>query len=187
MLMTTASNSLKICTMILSQELPLQRERLLFSTLNWVRQGENLSPLLFLNDLRGFLHMHKAPGLTCNTKIDDHFMVYIKLFVLLFADDTVISSNNCDDLQTTLNVFGKYCNEWKLTVNTSKTKIVIFSGGRAKQDQTFYFNGEQIEVLNDHNFDKRALSTYMSVVVNKGIDTCIFTQSQAMNLIDRRV
>ena len=107
MLMTTASNSLKICTMILSQELPLQRERLLFSTLNWVRQGENLSPLLFLNDLRGILHMHKAPGLTCNTKIDDHFMVYIKLFVLLFADDTVISSNNCDDLQTTLNVFEK--------------------------------------------------------------------------------
>ena len=75
----------------------------------------------------------------------------------------------------------KYCNEWKLTVNTSKTKIAIFSGGRAKQDQTFYFNGEQIEVLNDLNLDKRALSTYMSVVVNKGIDTCIFTLSQAMN------
>ena len=126
-----------------------------FPCLTGVRQGENLSPLLFsifLNDLKGFLHMHKAPGLTCNTNIDDHFLVYIKLFVLLFADDTVIFSNNCDDLQKTLNVFEKYCNEWKLTVNTSKTKIVIFSGGRAKQDHKFYFNGEQIEVLNEYKY-----------------------------------
>ena len=75
MLMANASNSLKICTIILNQDLPLQRERLPFSMLN-------LSPLLFsifLNDLKGFLHMHKAPGLTCNTNIDDHFLVYIKL------------------------------------------------------------------------------------------------------------
>ena len=126
-----------------------------FPCLTGVRQGENLSPLLFsifLNDLKGFLHMHKAPGLTCNTNIDYHFLVYIKLFVLLFADDTVIFSNNCDDLQKTLNIFEKYCNEWKLTVNTSKTKIVIFSGGRAKQDHKFYFNGEQIEVLNEYKY-----------------------------------
>ena len=75
-----------------------------------MRQGENLSPLLFsifLNDLKGFLHMFKAPGLTCNTNIDDHFMVYIKRFVLLFADNTDSFSNNCDDLQKTLNVFEK--------------------------------------------------------------------------------
>ena len=52
----------------------------------------------------------------------------------------------------TLNVFEKYCNEWKLTANTSKTKIVIFSGGRAKQDHKFYFNGEQIEVLNEYKY-----------------------------------
>ena len=40
----------------------------------------------------------------------------------------------------------------KLPVNTSKTKIVIFSGGRAKQDHKFYFNGEQIQVLNAHMY-----------------------------------
>ena len=70
--------------------------------------------------------MLKAPCLTCNTNIDDHFMVYIKLFVLLFADNTDSFSNNCDDLQKTLNVFEKYCNEWKLAVNTSKQKRNLF-------------------------------------------------------------
>ena len=63
-----------------------------FPCLTGVRQGENLSQLLFsifLNNLKGFLHIPMGHGLTCNTNIDDHFMVYIKLFVLLFADDTV--------------------------------------------------------------------------------------------------
>ena len=30
------------------------------------------------------------------------------------------------------------------------------------------------------NLDKRALGTYMRVIVNKGIDKCMFTLSQAM-------
>ena len=40
----------------------------------------------------------------------------------------------------------------KLTVNISKTKNVMFSGGRAKQDLKVYFNGEQIQVLNEHMY-----------------------------------
>ena len=40
----------------------------------------------------------------------------------------------------------------KLTVNNSKTKIIIFSGVRAKQDYKFYFNFEQIQVLNEHMY-----------------------------------
>ena len=33
-----------------------------------------------------------------------------------------------------------------------------------------------------HNLDKRALDTYLRMTVNKSIDECIFTLSQAMNL-----
>ena len=32
-----------------------------------------------------------------------------------------------------------------------------------------------------HNLDKRALGTYTRVTVDKGIDNCTFTLSQAMN------
>ena len=49
----------------------------------------------------------------------------------MFADDTVIFGNSKEDLQLSLNVFGKYCDDWKLTVNISKTKVMVFLGGRA--------------------------------------------------------
>ena len=35
---------------------------------------------------------------------------------------------------------------------TPQNKNVIFSGGRAKQDHKFYFNGEQIEVLDEYKY-----------------------------------
>ena len=96
-----------------------------------VRQGKNLSPLLFsiyLNDLQHYLHSNMAPGVICESEKGDDIVVFLKLFILLFADDTVLFSNNMSDLQTALNTFDSYCRTWKLTVNTNKTKIIIFSG-----------------------------------------------------------
>ena len=60
-----------------------------------VRQGENLSPLLFsiyLNDLRTYLDQHHAPAVECEI-LDENIYMYIQLFILLFADDTVLNSN----------------------------------------------------------------------------------------------
>ena len=55
-----------------------------------VRQGDNRSPVMFslyLNDLESFL-MHKGlSGITVDVN-DEEFMIYIKLFSLLYADDT---------------------------------------------------------------------------------------------------
>ena len=52
----------------------------------------------------------------------EHIYSYLKLFILLFADDTVLFSHNQYDLQSMLNSFENYCDEWKLTVNISKTR-----------------------------------------------------------------
>lgn len=119
-----------------------------------VRQGENLSPLLFsiyLNDLKSYLDDHNAPGVKCELN-DENISVFFKLFILLFADDTVLFGNSSDELQNTLSIFENYCNEWKLTVNVSKTKIVIFSGGRIPQDQKFQFGGEEVEIVSDYKY-----------------------------------
>jgi hypothetical protein len=53
--------------------------------------------------------------------------IYLKIFLLFFADDTVLMSENVDGMQTMLNVFSEYCNTWKLQVNIAKTKVVISS------------------------------------------------------------
>ena len=43
---------------------------------------------------------------------------------------TVLLSDNADGLQYSLNCLARYCEHWKLQVNTSKTEIVIFFKGK---------------------------------------------------------
>ena len=66
-----------------------------------VRQGENLSPILFtycLNDLEKYLTFRKVNGIDFDVLIDDAH-VYFKLLVLLYTDDTVLFSDNRTDMQ----------------------------------------------------------------------------------------
>ena len=50
----------------------------------------------------------------------------MKLLVILYADDTIILSDNENDFQQMLNLFNDYCNSWKLKINSTETKIMIF-------------------------------------------------------------
>ena len=57
-------------------------------------------------------------------------MFYFQFLILLYTDDTVLFSDNSNDMQHTLYVFEEYCKTWKLNVNISKIKIVVFGRGR---------------------------------------------------------
>ena len=87
-----------------------------------LRQGENLSPFLFsvyLNDLeKFFLDNDIDGGVECmSSNLDNDIDIYFKLFILLYADDTVIMSDSSNGLQRALNIYNDYCIQWKLTVN----------------------------------------------------------------------
>lgn len=119
-----------------------------------VRQGENLSPFLFsifLNDLENFLHARSVSGVELDINTDDAY-IYLKLLVLLYADDTVIFSDDKDNLQHALNVFEDYCKEWHLTVNTSKAKVVSFSRGRVSKNVFFLFQNTKLEMVNEYKY-----------------------------------
>ena len=104
-----------------------------------VRQGENLSPLLFaifLNDFEFFLSRDtNYNGLGnlaeefCQRLSTEDTEVFFRLFCLLYADDTIILAESAFELQCALNKLNEYCQLWHLNVNASKTKIVIFSAG----------------------------------------------------------
>ena len=74
-----------------------------------LRQGENLSPFLFslyLNDLEEFMYTRNVIGLeSVSRDLEDDLNVFLKLFILLYADDTVLFSESINDLQLQLNVF----------------------------------------------------------------------------------
>ena len=75
-----------------------------------VRHEENLSPLLFAiyrNDFEFFVS-RRYSGLNmfandvCNTLSDDDVEVFLKLYVLLYADDTIILAESATELQLAL-------------------------------------------------------------------------------------
>ena len=119
-----------------------------------VRQGENLSPLLFalyLNDFEIFIkdRFNGVDLLPQNMKelmFDKGIDVLLVLFSLLYADDTLLLANNEKELQSALNAVSDYCKIWSLQVNISKTKIIIFSRGKVRKFKSFIFNEGILEV-----------------------------------------
>ena len=57
-----------------------------------VRQGENLTPLLFsiyINDLENYLLRNDVNGFNCPIAMTENYMFsMLKLFILLYDDDT---------------------------------------------------------------------------------------------------
>ena len=88
----------------------------------------------------------------CNYQVDDISM-YLKLIILLYADDTVIFSDSETGLKHALNNITEYCAKWKLQVNTAKTKIVIFhSRGNISNKFRFLFGLNEIEIIKGYKY-----------------------------------
>lgn len=127
-----------------------------------VRQGENLSPFLFaiyLNDLESHLRINNVNGIDCTLRTDEIFM-FFKLFVLLYADDTVLFAETSNDLQHALDVFAQFCKTWKLTVNIEKTKIMVFGRGRHKDNLAFFYDNNSVEIVKSFK--------YLGVIFTRG-------------------
>jgi hypothetical protein len=111
-----------------------------------VKQGDNLSSFLFcmhINDLEKYLAAN-ADGIP---------LFMIKLFVILYADDTTIMSQTQQGLQAGLDKLYDYCNEFKLKVNVKKSYVVIFrKGGQVPRNCKFLYGGQQIEIVPHFKF-----------------------------------
>ena len=49
-----------------------------------------------------------------------------KLSLLCYADDVVLLAESEEDLQSMLDVVSHWCKQWRLEVNVSKTKVMVF-------------------------------------------------------------
>ena len=94
-----------------------------------------------MNDLKGFLTSNNVQGLkltfalaqdVCLQDIDNFFY----LFLLLYADDTVVLA---EDLQRAFDMLKIYCEVCGLDINVRKTKVIIFSRGEDKKNAEIQF------------------------------------------------
>ena len=93
---------------------------------------------LYLNDLETFLENNNVTGLkTVSDELEQELGYYVKLFVIMYANDTALLAKSASNLQNRLNLFQVYFIKWKLKVNIDKTKIMIFSKGRFTNKHPF--------------------------------------------------
>ena len=122
-----------------------------FQCNNGLRQGENLSPVLislFLNDLEHHLSKNNSVGLNL---YDCDLRSFLKIIVLLYADDTVLFAESEEEMQLLLNDFSSYCKTWKLNINNDKTKLLVF-GHRSRRKCNIYLNETLLEMVEAYKY-----------------------------------
>ena len=112
-----------------------------------VKQGSILSPYLFnvyMDELTNYLNAHKS-GCFINDKIVNHF---------IYADDIVIFSPSLPGLQVLLSACEKYINFVRLTLNTNKTKCIVFSKTRHYRPPStpIKINGSNLEFVSEYKY-----------------------------------
>lgn len=118
-----------------------------FSSTTGLMQGEALSPFLFslyINDFEmDFIR-------SCCEPVDFRDL---SLFLLMYADDTVLIANSRESLQGMLNQLYQFSNDWNIGVNTDKTKIVVFRhAGRMCKNDFWTYDQKHVEVVNCFNY-----------------------------------
>jgi hypothetical protein len=124
-----------------------------------VRQGCLLSPLIFsllICEVADFVRscgkhgLQLIPGGT-------------ELFLLLFADDIVLLSSTPTGLQNQIDNLEKASKFLGLQVNLDKTKVMVFrKGGHLSEGEKWFFEGKQIEVVNNYKYLGFLLTTKLS-------------------------
>ena len=97
-----------------------------------------------------FLENNNVTGLkTLSDELEQELGYYVKLFVIMYADDTALLAESARNLQNMLNLFHEYCLKWKLKVNIDKTKVMIFSKGRLPTNVNFKYGDKELEIVKD--------------------------------------
>ena len=107
-----------------------------------VPQGSTLGPLFYI------LYANDIPNKVTSK-------------IALYADDTALYSSSMNpntitrNLQKDMDSLAQWCSENDLTINASKTKVMLFGSKKARdklKDLNITFNGEGIEQVTSYNY-----------------------------------
>lgn len=118
-----------------------------FYCLEGLMQGEFLYPFLFSLYVNDF-EIEFTKEVCLPVEIRD-----IALFLIIYADDSVLFSETEQGLQDMLDCLQQYTSKGKLKVNVDKTKIVVFrKGGRLSNKYSWNYNNELIDIAENLNY-----------------------------------
>ena len=101
------------------------------------------------------LEQSAAPGLT---------LLESEIKSLLFADDLMLLSTAKECLQQHIDLLCSFCQTWELTVNLSKTKIMVFQKRYSCQDHKHKFHLDTVAIW--HTKKYMSLGLNISVTGN---------------------
>ena len=117
-----------------------------FNMDNGLMQGESISPTVFsafINDIVEAVNKITSMGVVKNN---------IKITVLKNADDLVLLATSQEGLQSGLDLLKTYCEENKLTVNVSKSKVMRVSKRRKAQSVQLYYDSELLKCVDSFKY-----------------------------------
>lgn len=94
--------------------------------------------LFFINDIASDIQTDANDIFNLN-----RYLIYL----ILFADDTVLSAKSPETLQALIDKLVVYCKKWNIVVNSAKTKVVVFRNGWRRVENRFYFDGNELETV----------------------------------------
>ena len=112
-----------------------------------VKQGCILSPLLFILFIDDLVNELELAGVAA-PRIGN-----APIAGLLYADDLAMLSLTTAGLQNGFDRLQTYCNDWKMTVNVDKTKVMVFKKGHVfSREENWVYNGAIIEKVKKFNY-----------------------------------
>ena len=131
-----------------------------------VRQGCILSPLLFN------LYLNDIPSRLQNTQGLDPITLPngSRLNLLLYADDLVLISTSTVGLQRSINSLHQFCKESLMSVNTQKSKVMIFQKQCRKsilEKHSFFLDDLQIDNVPSYSYLGSTISSNGSFTISK--------------------
>lgn len=125
-----------------------------------VRQGCVLSPTLFsflINELAVEVSEKGIHGVQLTPDV-------IQILILLFADDVALTSFSAWGLQKQINILKNFADNFGMSVNLSKTKVIVFrKGGFLAEREQWKYGNERIEVVNSYKYLGLHFTTKLSL------------------------
>ena len=94
---------------------------------------------------------------------------------LMYADDVALVAESGADLQVMLDSLSCCCDKWNLSVNTRKSKVMVFGGGRFDSGVLqFMYKGSKLECVDKFRYFGVIFSRFCSL-----IDLCVDTLTKS--------